>query len=252
MQIKNDFIIKTETFEGPLDLILHLVEKRKLLINDISLAKVTDDYIAYTKSLDQEKQMSLSKTSSFILIASTLLLIKSKSLLPTLELFEDEEQSIQDLELRLKIYKQIKEAGVTIQERFGKNILFPRQEKPNTTIVFAPTAQIAVPSLLESIKSILNSLPKIERLPQAVIQKVVSLDDMIHRLTDRITRTMQMSFKEFSGGKQKITQEIKATVIVSFLAMLELVKQGTVRAKQEAKYDDIMMESNEISTPSYT
>src|SRR4249920_742770 len=108
VETKNShFRIKTEVFEGPLDLLLSLVEKRKLFINDISLAKVTDDFIAYIQKFDN---MPMADSAQFILIASTLLLIKSKSLLPSLTLSEDEEEGIHDLETRLKIYQRIKEA----------------------------------------------------------------------------------------------------------------------------------------------
>ncbi|MEK7117749.1 MAG: segregation/condensation protein A, partial [Patescibacteria group bacterium] len=82
-----DFKVKTGDFEGPLELLLELIEKRKLHINDVSLSQVADDFIAHIKSLEE---FPMNDSADFILIASTLLLIKSKSLLPTLELTEDE------------------------------------------------------------------------------------------------------------------------------------------------------------------
>src|SRR3989344_4410007 len=97
-----EFKIHIEGFEGPLELLLSLIEKRKLPINDVSLASVTDEYILH---IQQQKEFPLSETSHFILIASTLLLIKSKSLLPTLELTEEEAGDIENLERRLKLYK---------------------------------------------------------------------------------------------------------------------------------------------------
>ncbi|MDE2172553.1 MAG: segregation/condensation protein A, partial [Patescibacteria group bacterium] len=102
------FTVKTQTFEGPLDLLLDLIEKRKFFISDISLAKVTDDFITHIK---QFENMPMGESAHFILVASTLLLIKSKSLLPELALSVEEQGDIRDLETRLKIYKRIKEAG---------------------------------------------------------------------------------------------------------------------------------------------
>jgi segregation and condensation protein A len=96
--MSDKFLVKTEAFEGPLDLLLHLIEKRKLLINEVSLIKITDDYIEYIQSHDN---ISLKNNAHFILVASTLVLIKSKSLLPTLELTREEEQDIEDLEARI-------------------------------------------------------------------------------------------------------------------------------------------------------
>ena len=90
--------IKLDGFEGPFDLLLDLIEKRKLHINDISLSKVTDDYISHVKSI---QHFPIALSANFILIASTLLLIKSKSLLPALQLTEEEQMSIEDLENRL-------------------------------------------------------------------------------------------------------------------------------------------------------
>ncbi|HVT74797.1 MAG TPA: segregation/condensation protein A, partial [Candidatus Paceibacterota bacterium] len=97
------FTVKQERFEGPLELLLDLIEKRKLFVNDVSLSKVADDYIGYVNNLGE---FPVAEGAQFVLIASTLLLIKSKSLLPTLELTTDEQASIDDLNRRLKIYER--------------------------------------------------------------------------------------------------------------------------------------------------
>src|ERR1035437_8793807 len=127
------FTIKTQTFEGPLDLLLDLIEKHKLFISDISLAKVTDDFIAHIK---QFENMPMGESAHFILIASTLLLIKSKSLLPTLSLTEDEQGDIRDLETRLKIFKRIKDASKHVAELFGEKMIFPQSHSRPVTAVF--------------------------------------------------------------------------------------------------------------------
>src|SRR3989338_7017919 len=112
----SEYYVKTHIFEGPLDTLLSLVEKRKLFISDISLAQVADDYIAYIKSLED---FPIADSAHFILIASTLVLIKSKSLLPTLTLSEEEEHNIEDLEKRLAEYQKYKELSRHLRERFG-------------------------------------------------------------------------------------------------------------------------------------
>lgn len=239
------FAIKTEVFEGPLELLLSLIEKRKLLINDISLAQVTDDFIHY---LESHQEMPIHQSSQFIVIASTLLLIKSKSLLPTLELTEEESKNVEDLELRLKIYQKYKEAGEKVAEMFGKNILFERNYVPaNEEIIFAPSKNISIDSIKESAMRALQKLPKVEKLPQAVVRKVVSLEETIQKLTHRVKNNLQMSFREFAG----VGKEEKVNVIVSFIAMLELVKQGMIAVTQGEAYEDIKIETKEISTPSY-
>ncbi len=239
-----NFEIKTEVFEGPLDLLLNLIEKRKLLINDISLAQVTDDYISYIKN---HGEMPMAQNSHFILIAATLLLIKSKSLLPTIDLSGEEEQSIDDLERRLKVHKRMKEVEPLIGEMFFKNPSFNRRQIFSNMVVFAPSKQINIADLKSAISAVIESLPKFEKIARAVVNKVISLEEVIGNLTERIKKSISMSFKEFSGYHKKD----KVNVIVSFLAMLELVKEGIIETTQKQDYDDIEIQTKEFETPNY-
>ncbi len=240
----SDFTIKTEVFEGPLDLLLSLVEKRKLFINDISLASVADDYISYIQRL---QNLPVGHTANFILIASTLVLIKSKSLLPTLKLTEEEEASIEDLEQRLKEYQRIKELSIHIKEMFGKSIMFQRNQSAYKDPVFSPDKKTDTENLFFAIKNVIKSLPKKEIIPQTVVKKVISLEKVIENLTARIQSSLSMSFKEFAGiGKKE-----KVEIVVGFLAMLELVKQGAIDVIQGEQYGDIKMESKEVGVPKY-
>ena len=240
----SEFQVKTHIFEGPLDTLLSLIEKRKLFINDISLAQVADDYISYIKSLED---FPIADSAHFILIASTLVLIKSKSLLPTLTLTEEEEHSIEDLERRLNEYKKYKALSAHLLERFGIHIEYLRLPSKEKIIVFTPDKNTSVLKITETIKSVIEQIPKKEIVPKAVVAKVISLEEMIESLTERITSSLKMSFKDFSGqGKTE-----KLNVIVSFLAMLELIKQGIIRVRQDRHFHDIEMETEIISTPKY-
>ncbi len=238
------YSVKTHVFEGPLDLLLNLVEKRKLFINDIALSKVADDYIAHINELGH---FPIAESAQFILIASTLLLIKSKSLLPTLSLTEEEESSIEDLENRLKIYQKMRELAVHIKDRFGKNVIFEKNPSKTIEAVFSPDESMTVPSFYAAIKDVLKNLPKKEIIPKAVVRKVVSLEEMIGSLTERIKSSLKMSFRDFA----KVGKEEKVHVIVSFLAMLELVKQGVIMVSQEKEFDDIHIETQEVGVPNY-
>ncbi|MCH7756829.1 segregation/condensation protein A [Patescibacteria group bacterium] len=148
-----EFSIRTEVFEGPLDLLLTLIEKRKLFINDISLSCVTDDFIAYTKKIND---FPISQAAHFVLIASTLLLLKSRSLLPTLSLTDEEEGNIEDLEHRLKLYKYFKKLSREIENNFGKNIIFPRTFVKSFEPLFSPPSDLTVQLMDSSLKNILN------------------------------------------------------------------------------------------------
>ncbi len=253
----NGYTIKTEMFEGPLELLLNLIEKRKLFINDISLSQVADDYIAYVKNLHE---FPMAMTANFILIASTLLLIKSRSLLPSISLTEEEEGSIEDLESRLKLYQRIRDVSKHIGEKFGKQIIFSKTQSKLITPVFSPDEDMTTLNMLEAMKRVLSSLPKKEVLPQTVVKKMISLEEMIDRLTDKIQNGLKMNFSQFAetqgktkatGARHVTTREERVHIIVSFLAMLELVKQGVIEVSQNSYADDITMETEVLSVPNY-
>lgn len=239
------FEIKTPVFEGPLHLLLDLIEKRKLHISDISLAAVTDDYLNY---IEREEAIAIPERAEFIVVASTLLLIKSKSLLPSLALSEDEAESIEDLEARLELLKQMREFGKLLSSEWGKKRLyggFPSEAF--SAPVFAPPKSLSIAGLSAALESVLQSLPKAPVVPEAVVRKVVSLEEMIARLSERVSGALTLSFKEFSGFGKKD----KVEIIVSFLALLELAKRGVLRVTQDQTFQDIKMESDAPGTPRY-
>lgn len=239
-----NYQIKTEVFEGPLELLLDLVEKRKLFINEISLAQVADDYIAHLK---QFEKMPVDFVSNFLIVASTLILIKSKSLLPTLSLTEEETKDIDELERRLKEYQRIRELSVQVKKIFGANVAFPKGQAREREVVFTPSEEISTQSIFGAIQAVILHFPKKITLPKVVVKKVISLEDMMDRLSTRITSSLKMSFREFAG----VGKEEKVNIIVSFLAMLELVKQGMIAVTQGGHGDDIQIETNMLETPNY-
>lgn len=232
------FAVKTQNFEGPLEVLLGLIEKRKLFINEISLASITDDYIAHVRGLEKT---NLDAYASFIAVAATLILIKSRSLIPNLNLTEEEEEDIGALERRLELYKLIKEIGQDIEKEFGRKIIFPRLETDIAVKVFAPSEGITTQSMLSSVLDVLRTMPAEEApKPEVVVLKVKSLEETINDLVSRIQSSLEMSFKTFSRSLgYKEGKEEKVGVIVSFLAMLELVRNGIIDAVQENDFDDI-------------
>ncbi len=241
MSISSALTFKTPVYEGPLDLLLDLIEKRKLLINDISLAQVADEYIARVNGL---AQLPVGETAQFISLAATLLLIKSRSLLPTLELSGEEERDIKELEYRLAVYQILKDAGRTLRAALLGPMLWEgaaRDPEP----LFLPDTSATPESLLRAAHMLIEGFPQMTRLPKVEVKKIVSLEEMIERMSARITSAMRMSFKEFTGKKER------GEIIVSFLALLELVKQGIIKASQDKKFGDIQLETDAVSTPSY-
>lgn len=240
---KDNYQIKVSGFEGPLGLLLSLVEKRKLFINDVSLSLVTEDYLQYINKLGG---LPSSEISNFVLVASTLLLIKSKSLLPNLDLTSEEEGDIKQLEERLRLYEIFTKLGVKIKSSFGKKIIFAPLERKNAILVFLPDSQITRESMMTFARGALDGMPQKVFLPNVEVKTVVSIEEMIDKLTERIKDSLKMNFKDFHGHSGKATtREEKVVVIVGFLAMLELVRQGMIDAMQESDGGDILLEKIE-------
>lgn len=240
---KNNLSIKTPVFEGPLELLLDLVERRKLLINDISLAEVTDEYMRQV-SLMQEQ--SLPHTTQFVQMAATLLLIKSKSLLPVLTLTEEEEEGIDDLEARLRLYQIYRDAGKDIQEKFGTSILHERQFSPDREPLFVTDRFTSLEALEGVIAELLSHLPFKEVKPKVKVKPTITLEEMIGRLQSRIESQLRCSLRELINGSRE-----KTHLIVGFLAVLESVKQGGVLVRQSGHFADIEIESERPKLPHY-
>ena len=238
-------VVKTPVFEGPLQLLIELIEKRKLLINDISLAEVTDEYI---KRVSGMGELPLGEASDFIALAATLLLIKSRSLLPSLELSEEETRDIKELEYRLALYQILKGAA----RGLGKSLELPplwEGESQPPQVFFVPDTRATVGELHAVMRRLIEEFPTFSQLPKVAVAKAVSLEEMIDKLARRVSAAIQLSFREFSGHGKPTTE--KREVVVSFLALLELMKQGIIRATQQKPFSDIVLEGGSISTPSY-
>lgn len=240
-----EYFIKTEVFEGPFELLLTLIEKRKLLINDISLAAVTDDFIAY---VNMGEGVPLVQRAHFVLIAATLLLIKSKSLLPTLLLTDEETEGVEDLERRLRLHNIFRRQSRSLQKQFGKRIMYTPNLDASSEPIFSPHKKITIQSIRSAVRNVLNSLPYKEVVPKAIVDKVISLEETMEQLTLRLTKNLNMSFREFTGA----SKSKKLEVIIGFLAMLELVKQGMLSVTQDKLFADIKMETRNLSTPRYS
>ncbi|MCF7815697.1 MAG: segregation/condensation protein A [Candidatus Pacebacteria bacterium] len=237
------FSIQTESYSGPLDLLIDLIEKRKFLINDISLASVTDDYMRY---IAQFEQSPLREMADFIVLASTLLLLKSKSLLPILELSEAEEETVESLERRLRYYQIFRTEGKLLASLFDVRRAFERPFAVDQIPLFLPDSSVTADTLGIAITNVIANLPKKIEKPKVKVRTVVSLETMIERLLARIEKQFLFKFRDFTGDATE-----RSTVIVSFLAVLEMVKQGSVMAHQSARFNDIEIKREGSSAPRY-
>lgn len=238
------FSIKTQQFEGPLDLLIDLIEKRRLLVNDFAIAAVTDEYLAFVSKLEQ---YSVKDATQFIALAATLLLIKSKSLLPVFEMTKDEVEATGDLEERLRVYQIFRSAAKVLAQRFDSAPLYVRGYVPEKSSLFIVDTYTEKNQLAEAMHRVLSRIPKKVVAPLVRIKKTVSLEEVMENLKERMTRQMKLSFSDFIGERPQRTVKI-----VSFLAVLEMVRGGHVQVAQQTTLGDIHIHREaHIETPKF-
>ncbi|PID83360.1 hypothetical protein CSB11_01035 [Candidatus Campbellbacteria bacterium] len=228
----NNFSIKTQDFEGPFDILLDLILKKKLSVNDLSLAQITDEYILYVKN----NEFVLKDAASFVLVASTLMFLKSKSLLPHLVFESEEKENVDELKKRLLFLSEIKKVSEKIKSKFQKNILYKRKFKRKVEISFRPDDNITLKNMLLSLDNLVANSPLKTEIPKVEVQKVKSLKEVMNEVQERINRFLKINFKEIvQGGNKK-------EVSVSFLAILELFRNGEVNLFQNEAFGNIEIE----------
>lgn len=235
------FALSTETFEGPLETLLNMIEARKLSISDISLAEVTDAYLAYVEKLPE---LPLGETAQFILVASTLLLIKSRTLLPTLDLSADERESVEELERRLARYALVRKSAKLLRGTWGKSPFLLAHRTPLRTPVFSP-ANAALSTIANAAARLVSILPKPEAMMQAAVAPILALEDVIQSVRSRLITALRASFRELTRSRDR------NDVIVYFLATLELVRSGSASVTQERLFEDITIELENATAPRY-
>lgn len=226
--------IQLDQFNGPLDLLLSLIKKEKLDITQISLVKITDQYLSYVEQL---KNVATDEVADFLLVAAKLVLIKSKALLPKEEEDEDEDELLH----QLKIYKQYFEASKKINRIITKgNFLFARDVKIKNQVVFSPPKNFKTSILHKSFKIFLRNFKKddfiIDR--DKIIRKIF-ISDKIKEINSIIKNR-----KEFILNQAIVSWAFKSERIVSFLAVLELNNRQDIFIKQDELFADIVISNN--------
>ena len=230
---KNNFQVKQGRFEGPYTKILELIESRKLSISEISLSAIADDYINYVKSLEIINALELSQ---FIQTASTLMLIKAKSLLPQLEYTTEEKEEVSTLEKKLELYKELKEGEENIKNIWIKNIMYNKKRSQIKIEIYSWPISATAQNIFSVALATLAKMPNFERLKNVAVRQAIKLEDVIEKMISRIGESMtslKTFAKNISGVNNNDNQkEIKKNIIVSFLALLELLKHGNIIATE--------------------
>lgn len=226
--------IKVEQFEGPLDLLLQLIEGQKLDVTSVALANVTEQFLDYVKQLQDKNPAHL---ADFLIIAAKLLVIKSKALLPNLELGIEEEESAFDLTEQLIQYKKYKEVAKHLRRLdLTRNQAWTREPDFNDQITFMPDPEVNKHTLAESIKKLANELKEVVRLPQQVMAEVVSITEKIEHIQKLIADKVETSLASLIKEAKSKTE-----VVVTFLALLELTKQRILTVEQSEIFSDIVI-----------
>ena len=244
-----DMNVKLQVFEGPLDLLLHLLDKNKVNIYDIPIVEITNQYMEY---IEEMKRQDLNVLSEFLVMAATLIDIKSRMLLPATGEEEDEEEDprnelVQQL-LEYKMYKCMAYELKDLQMDAAR-VLFKEPTIPEEVLAYEEpinmeelVADVTLAKLNEIYKSIMKKqVDKIDpiRSKYGKIEKEeVSLEEKTLYLEN-----YAMQHKKFSFRNLLEAQSSKVEIIVTFLAILELMKVGKIYISQEKLFDDILIES---------
>ena len=220
--------IKLEKFSGPLDLLLQLIEDAKLEISEISLGKVTEQYLGYVNS---SPQIAPEELADFLVIATKLILIKSKLLLPTLELQEDGASLVD----QLKIFKEYLTASKTIELLIRKkHFIYFHEKMPLSAPAFCPPRGVTLEKLSSAFARIIRAIAPVAEMPKKLITKAVSISEKMEDIKKIIVQKIYSGFRDFVKSAKN-----KMEVIVSFLALLELIKQRAVYVRQKKLFEDI-------------
>lgn len=222
--------VKVATFSGPLDLLLQLIEQQELDISQVSLATVTEQYIT---SLQAMAELPVDELADFLVIAAKLLLIKSRLLIPGDELPADDAGL--DLERQLKMYREFVEAAKGVAKLWNRHrAVYGREGSAMIEPIFHPPEHLAPNDLHELMFGVLKELEPLTRLPQTVIVRSINIREKINQIKDRLRRDPTTSFHDLL---QLATS--KTDVIVTFLAVLELVKLRSVTVNQDHQHGNV-------------
>jgi segregation and condensation protein A len=230
------FSVDQASFKGPLGLLLELLDKKELEITTVALGKIADDYLNY---LDQTEVAS-EELADFLVVASRLIYLKSRELMPYLRI-DEEEDEVASLEDQLRLYRMFAESAERLGGRFSDISMlyrrpFVKVKTKTEQVEFLAPENVHAGSLQGAFQAILKRLAPFFALQQASIERVKSVEERLEELRGAIETRAKMTFKDVVRSAKS-----KPEVVVSFLALLELIRRQIVRASQ-GKDRDIIIE----------
>jgi segregation and condensation protein A len=237
LKSNEDYLIHLEVFEGPMDLLLHLIEREELPITSVSLARVTRQYLDHMEELEQLRPDDIAE---FLVMAARLLYIKSVALLPRPELDneEEEEDPGEALARQLREYKRFKEKAAFLKELEARGLrTYVRLAPPPNMEKRLDPAGLDVDVLLQALYEVLEEMNPPQPPVHGMAPLEVTIDEKLNELQEMVRRGKPFRFKQMLRQARNRTE-----IIVTFLAMLELIKQGQVAVVQDHPFADILIE----------
>ncbi len=236
------YLIKIDKFEGPLDLLIYLIEKNKMDIYDINLTEITEQYIEYLNQMDK---LNLEIASEFLVMASSLLYLKSKKLLPKQE-EETEELTEEELIRRIIEYKKYKEMSAKFKENY---LIYSKRITKNPENITLPKKQLEKKYTSEIIPNIYKDL--LNRTSQRLNQNAKNIDKIAlvdnYTVASKVKEMLKVLVKQrkFVFNKMfSIKQKDKQEVVTAFSGLLELSRRNKIKTNQEKTFGDIYVEKN--------
>ncbi len=231
--------VQIPVYEGPLDLLLQLIERAELDITAVALALVTEQYLQYIRQMQEARAEEI---SAFLVIAAKLIQIKSEALLPRPPVREaGEEDPAENLARQLRIYKRFKEIATLLEQRDAQGLrTYLRLAPPPKVEGRLDLSDLTLMDLLEAAESSLLQEREKQSLGTVISAPKVTIRQKIAYISERLSKSQKSSFKELVGNSNS-----RLEVVVTFLALLELVKRYRVSARQEALFGDIHIERSE-------
>ena len=233
--------ISTDVYSGPLDLLLQLIEKAELDITRLALAQVTDQYLEYLHDLQEQ---DAAEVSAFLVIAARLVQIKSAALLPRPTLTgqnTEEEDPAEALARQLILYKRFKELGMSLEARDAAGLHSYLRLDTNVRVTI-PTkldlSELTLDGLIEAAREIFGGTSLMAPLSQVVSNPRITIRQKITSIVNYLRSVGSITFKKLLD-----TPDNRLEIVVTFLAMLELIKRHMVNANQNALFGDIEINS---------
>lgn len=229
--------VQISMYEGPMDLLLHLIEREELDITKVALAQVTDQYLAYLAIL---KQIEAESLTDFLVVAAKLLFIKSQALLPKPppSLVDEEEEDVgNQLAHQLRVYKQFKTVAETLRQRETDGlrnyirVALPPKLEPKLSL-----GDVTLDDLVAAVRQALEVRPPDPAVSEVVSPMTVTIGEQMALIRDELTHRRQISFR---GLLRRAASRVE--IIVTFLAVLELIKQYVVEVQQDSLFGDIII-----------